>query len=118
MLVPASAPTVADLRERLPHLMLRDQRRLGRRLDDRRADLGRLAAEVAAAEERVARRRAGVPGLTYPEHLPVAQVRAEIADTIRDHQVVVLAGETGSGKTTQLPKVLLGLGRGVTGLIG
>src|SRR3954469_7774935 len=56
--------------------------------------------------------------ITFPEHLPVAQVREEIAATIRDHQVVVLAGETGSGKTTQLPKVLLELGRGTTGLIG
>jgi ATP-dependent helicase HrpA len=49
--------------------------------------------------------------LTYPEHLPVSQVRDEIAAAIRDNQVVVLAGETGSGKTTQLPKILLGLGR-------
>src|SRR3954447_15251661 len=98
--------------------MLRDARRLGRRLDDPRADLVRLAADVARAEERVAARRAGLPAITYPEHLPVSQVRAEIAETIRDHQVVVLAGETGSGKTTQLPKVLLELGRGVTGLIG
>ncbi|MCW2542759.1 MAG: hrpB 2, partial [Frankiales bacterium] len=50
-------------------------------------------------------------GLTYPEHLPVSQVRDEIAAAIRDNQVVVLAGETGSGKTTQLPKILLELGR-------
>ncbi|HVU72781.1 MAG TPA: ATP-dependent RNA helicase HrpA [Mycobacteriales bacterium] len=56
--------------------------------------------------------------ITFPEHLPVSQVRAEIAEAIRDHQVVVLAGETGSGKTTQLPKILLQLGRGTDGLIG
>jgi ATP-dependent helicase HrpA len=49
--------------------------------------------------------------IRYPEHLPVSQVRQEIADAIRAHQVVVLAGETGSGKTTQLPKILLELGR-------
>jgi len=49
--------------------------------------------------------------IRYPEHLPVSQVRTEIADAIRAHQVVVLAGETGSGKTTQLPKILLELGR-------
>ena len=49
--------------------------------------------------------------LTYPEHLPVSQVRGQIAAAIRDNQVVVLAGETGSGKTTQLPKILLELGR-------
>ena len=56
--------------------------------------------------------------ITFPEHLPVSQVREEIAAAIRDHQVVVLAGETGSGKTTQLPKILLQLGRGEDGLIG
>ena len=56
--------------------------------------------------------------ITYPEHLPVSQVRSDIAAAIRDHQVVVLAGETGSGKTTQLPKILLELGRGRAGLIG
>jgi ATP-dependent helicase HrpA len=49
--------------------------------------------------------------IRYPEHLPVSQVRDEIADAIRAHQVVVLAGETGSGKTTQLPKILLEMGR-------
>jgi ATP-dependent helicase HrpA len=49
--------------------------------------------------------------IRYPEHLPVSQVRDEIAAAVRDHQVVVLAGETGSGKTTQLPKILLELGR-------
>jgi len=56
--------------------------------------------------------------IRYPEHLPVSQVRDEIAAAVRDHQVVVLAGETGSGKTTQLPKILLELGRGSEGLIG
>ncbi|MGB8649876.1 MAG: ATP-dependent RNA helicase HrpA [Mycobacteriales bacterium] len=110
----------AELRDRLEHVMLRDRRRLLRRLDDRRrpVDLGRLRAEVEEAEQRLARRRAAVPAIRYPEHLPVSQVRAEVADAIRDHQVVVLAGETGSGKTTQLPKILLELGRGVSGMVG
>ncbi|PLW69007.1 ATP-dependent RNA helicase HrpA [Pseudohalioglobus lutimaris] len=54
----------------------------------------------------------------YPEELPVSQRRAEIARAIEDHQVVVIAGETGSGKTTQLPKICLELGRGSQGLIG
>ena len=54
----------------------------------------------------------------YPEELPVSQMRAEILDALRDHQVVVVAGETGSGKTTQLPKMCLELGRGVNGAIG
>src|SRR3712207_2637772 len=56
--------------------------------------------------------------ITYPSELPVSQRREEIAAAIRDHQVVVLAGETGSGKTTQLPKICLELGRGVRGMIG
>ena len=58
------------------------------------------------------------PRITYPPELPVSQRRDEIAKAIRDHQVVVVAGETGSGKTTQLPKICLELGRGVRGMIG
>ncbi len=59
-----------------------------------------------------------VPDLHYPEHLPVVEHKDEIAAAIRDHQVVVVAGETGSGKTTQLPKICLELGRGSEGLVG
>ena len=79
---------------------------------------GRSAA--ARHEQRRTRRAEAVRGLTirYPEELPVAQRRDDIAAAIRDHQVVVIAGETGSGKTTQLPKICLELGRGVDGLIG
>lgn len=64
-------------------------------------------------------RRAGlVPIITYPEDLPVVGRRQEIADAIRDHQVIVVCGETGSGKSTQLPKIALELGRGIGGVIG
>src|SRR5579859_3743126 len=56
--------------------------------------------------------------VSYPPELPVSQRKDEIAAAIRDHQVVIVAGETGSGKTTQLPKICLELGRGVTGQIG
>lgn len=56
--------------------------------------------------------------ITYPPELPVTQRRDDIATAIRDHQVVIVAGETGSGKTTQLPKICLELGRGQAGLIG
>jgi len=66
----------------------------------------------------VAARAANVPVITYPDELPVSQRRDDIAAAIRDHQVVVVAGETGSGKTTQLPKICLELGRGVQGRIG
>src|SRR5689334_4709253 len=65
-----------------------------------------------------AARLASVPEITYPENLPVVDRRDDIAAAIRDHQVVVIAGETGSGKTTQLPKICLELGRGVEGMIG
>ena len=72
------------------------------------------AAQAQAQEAR----RASVPTLRYPAELPVSQRKDEIAAAIRDHQVVIVAGETGSGKTTQLPKICLELGRGVTGQIG
>ena len=76
----------------------------------------REAPEVR--EARMARRRALVPVITYPEDLPVVERREDIAAAIRDHQVVIVAGETGSGKTTQIPKICLELGRGVEGTIG
>ena len=63
-------------------------------------------------------RRAACPKPTYPEELPVSARRADIARAIEKHQVVIVCGETGSGKTTQLPKILLELGRGIQGLIG
>ena len=59
-----------------------------------------------------------MPEITYPEELPVSQKKDEILAAIRDHQVVIVAGETGSGKTTQIPKICLELGRGIRGLIG
>src|SRR5579864_3518789 len=65
-----------------------------------------------------AARRAAMPPISYPAELPVSQRKDEIAQVIRDHQVVVIAGETGSGKTTQIPKICLELGRGVDGQIG
>src|SRR5690606_38889043 len=60
------------------------------------------------------------PAITYPPDLPISAPlrRDEILDAVRDHQVVVICGETGSGKTTQLPKMLLEAGFGATGLIG
>ena len=58
------------------------------------------------------------PGIIYAEGLPVSERADEIASLIRNHQVIVLTGETGSGKTTQLPKIALASGRGRYGLIG
>ncbi len=74
--------------------------------------------DPARREARLARRRAAVPEITYPDDLPVVDRRDDIAAAIRDHQVVVVAGETGSGKTTQIPKICLELGRGIEGTIG
>ena len=80
--------------------------------------LARIRERITQSAGAVAARRASVPALTYPEELPVSARRAEIAAAVRDHPVVIVAGETGSGKTTQLPKICLELGRGARGLIG
>ncbi|WP_248839792.1 DUF3418 domain-containing protein [Frankia sp. AgKG'84/4] len=105
----------------------RDAHRLSRRLADsrrtrepaaRQRALRAIAADADRAAERVRRRQARVPVITYPDELPVAGRREEILTAIREHQVVIVAGETGSGKTTQLPKICLELGRGVRGMIG
>jgi ATP-dependent helicase HrpA len=72
---------------------------------------------MAHAELRAARRAEMAP-ISYPPELPVSQRKDEIAEAIRDNQVVIIAGETGSGKTTQIPKICLELGRGVAGQIG
>jgi ATP-dependent helicase HrpA len=107
----------AQLSARLPALLLRDEQRLARRLARRDLDLAAFERDLVTAEQRVARRRSAVPTPTYPEELPVSARVEDIAAALRDHQVVVVAGETGSGKTTQLPKVCLELGRGVRGAI-
>ncbi|WP_320671403.1 ATP-dependent RNA helicase HrpA [Patulibacter defluvii] len=122
----ADAVTTPDLRERLRTLSLRDEHRLARRVDRlrhqrddgaRARELAKLLPELERAEARVAARRAAVPAVSYPEELPVSARRDDLLAAIRDHQVVVVAGETGSGKTTQLPKICLELGRGVRGTI-
>ncbi|MFE1323677.1 ATP-dependent RNA helicase HrpA [Streptomyces sp. NPDC058741] len=121
------APALGALAPRLTELSLRDAHRLGRRLEGARkirkpearaAVLAEIEAEVTKAEERMAVRRSRLPGITYPEQLPVSQKKDDIAAAVRDHQVVIVAGETGSGKTTQIPKICMELGRGVRGMIG
>ncbi|MER6852313.1 ATP-dependent RNA helicase HrpA [Streptomyces flaveolus] len=121
------APALGALAPRLTELSLRDAHRLGRRLEGARkirkpearaAVLAEIEAEVAKAEQRIGERRARVPVVSYPEQLPVSQKKDVIAEAIRDHQVVIVAGETGSGKTTQIPKICVELGRGVRGMIG
>ncbi|WP_228002083.1 ATP-dependent RNA helicase HrpA [Nocardia australiensis] len=111
--------TLRELRTRLATVTLRDEHRLRRRLDRARGDdLTTVAAEIAAAEGHIEARRAAVPEIRYPEQLPVSARREDIATAIAENQVVIVAGETGSGKTTQIPKICLELGRGIRGTIG
>ncbi len=105
----------------LGELTLQDEQRLRRRA--RRLQKGneqaraRFDKQLAEAQARLQRRRASVPEVSYPAQLPVSARHDDLLAAIRDHQVVVVAGETGSGKTTQLPKLCLELGRGVFGTI-
>ncbi|MGX2996213.1 ATP-dependent RNA helicase HrpA [Streptomyces sp. JNUCC 64] len=125
---PAPAPGPrGELGRRVAALPPKDAQRLGRRLEGavrvrepeaRAAVLAEIEAETARAEARTAARAARVPAVSYPPELPVSQKKDEILAAIRDHQVVIVAGETGSGKTTQIPKICLELGRGVRGMIG
>ena len=106
--------------------MLREQAALRRRWEALRDKRGpaRFSAEALLRRAVMAsitlreRRERERPRIRYPEELPVAARREEIIATLRDHQVVVVCGETGSGKTTQLPKICLEMGRGVAGMIG
>ncbi|EPA9110134.1 ATP-dependent RNA helicase HrpA [Serratia liquefaciens] len=118
---------LAALSAQLGELMLRDQQRLQRRLQGARkiknpdaqlAVAAELESDITTALQKIQSRAASCPKVTYPENLPVSQKKQDILQAIRDHQVVIVAGETGSGKTTQLPKICLELGRGVKGLIG
>ena len=94
----------------------------GRQGRDNRSREGRRPREHARpfkpfTPEQLAERAAAIPVIEFPD-LPVSERREEIARAIRDHQVVIVSGETGSGKTTQLPKICMQLGRGVAGMIG
>ncbi|MBX3365513.1 MAG: ATP-dependent RNA helicase HrpA [Phycisphaeraceae bacterium] len=80
--------------------------------------LSEIEAEIKASMERRSRRLRSIPAVHYPSDLPVCIRREEIADAMQRHQVIVVCGETGSGKSTQLPKICLELGRGIDGLIG
>ncbi|MEX2173211.1 MAG: ATP-dependent RNA helicase HrpA [Pirellulaceae bacterium] len=104
-------------RHRLRNLLraVRQAEQQGRPPDER---LDRLLAQLDESNRRREARQALVPRLIYDESLPVVVRREEIAAAIRGHQVVVVSGETGSGKSTQLPKICLEIGRGVAGLIG
>jgi ATP-dependent helicase HrpA len=106
----------ADLLARLDQVSLRDAARLRRQLERARRITPGLSEQITAATKRVEARRLAVPEIRYPD-LPVSARRDELMAAIAAHQVVVVAGETGSGKTTQLPKICLELGRGIRGTL-
>ncbi|WP_374438046.1 ATP-dependent RNA helicase HrpA [Pseudomonas panipatensis] len=112
-----------QLLQRLDQALIRDRHRLRRQFHELRKqpDEARLAQWVErfqASCAKVAERRASIPAIRYDDSLPIAAKRDEIKAALEKSQVVVIAGETGSGKTTQLPKICLELGRGSHGLIG
>jgi ATP-dependent helicase HrpA len=80
--------------------------------------LAEFRQKLMRAITRVNTRNEAIPAITYDDKLPISAKREAIAELIQQHQVVILAGETGSGKTTQIPKICLELGRGVKGMIG
>jgi ATP-dependent helicase HrpA len=120
--------SLSELRSRADRLPRQERSRFQRRLtgaskvkDPRKRDqaLAAVAADIDTAERRYETRRAALPKtLSYPKDLPITGQRQELLDAIRRNQVVIVAGETGSGKSTQLPKMCLELGRGVDGGIG
>ena len=116
---------VDEIRKLLPQAMLPDWVHLGGRmvrlLRDRLhpqqhdAVLNRLLAQVRASVALREERRLNVPKLNYPPDLPITARKDDIVAAIREHQVVIIAGETGSGKTTQIPKMCLEAGQGDRG---
>lgn len=121
-----AAISVSELISRTNNCLLKDQFRLRRRLHNCKSlaeeaklnQLQRIAADIVRSESLRAARLQALPKVTYPPQLPVSEKKDDIKAAIAAHQVVIIAGETGSGKTTQIPKICLELGRGVAGMIG
>ncbi|MEJ5996909.1 ATP-dependent RNA helicase HrpA [Corynebacterium sp. H130] len=115
-----SALQKKDLYSRLSEVSLSAEHSFRRRLSKARSQraLEAIYSDIDAAARSVAEKREQLPEITYPELLPVSGRREDIMSAIRDNQVVIIAGETGSGKTTQIPKMCLELGLGTRGLIG
>ena len=128
MTLDSSAQLISQLEKQLSDCMLADRFPLKRRLQQARAliqqqkpvgnSLADIARKIEASQQRFKTRLNLLPKPEYPLELPVSARKDEIAQAILKNQVVIVCGETGSGKTTQLPKICLELGRGVAGLIG
>ena len=86
--------------------------------DKKNQELCKLSEQAEKAKAKADNRLSNRPVVSYPDTLPVSKKRSEISEAIKNNQVVIIAGETGSGKTTQLPKICLDLGLGSRGLIG
>ena len=97
---------------------IKKARRKTKDSSDSHAALEKLISGLKASAEERRRRMSTPPDTSYPAELPIVVRREEIVDAIRKNQVIVLSGETGSGKTTQIPKMCIEAGRGVDGLIG
>ena len=118
-----ATPAFDTLHKNLDQAFNADRHRLRRQLHElrKKPDEGKLAQwleRFQASAAKVEARRQSVPAIRYDDALPIAAKRDEIKAALEKHQVLVIAGETGSGKTTQLPKICLEIGRGVHGLIG
>jgi ATP-dependent helicase HrpA len=118
-----ATPAIDTLLKNLDQALFADRHRLRRQLHELRkkpdeAKLAQWAERFQASVAKVEARRNSVPSIRYDDSLPIAAKRDEIKAALEKHQVLVIAGETGSGKTTQLPKICLEIGRGVHGLIG
>ena len=114
---------IASLHKNLDHALIADRHRLRRQLHElhKKPDEAKFAQwleRFQASCAKVEARRSSVPRMRYDDALPIAAKRDEIKAALEKHQVLVIAGETGSGKTTQLPKICLEMGRGTHGLIG
>ncbi|EKE86921.1 ATP-dependent RNA helicase HrpA [Idiomarina xiamenensis] len=127
MSVSATPESLASRFAELTHCMIADAAQLRRRLrgltkikqaQRQQQVLAQIDSDIEQAKARLATRLAQSHHIDYPPQLPVAEQQQRIKDAIAKHQVVVVAGETGSGKTTQLPKMLLELGYGRRGFIG